>query len=195
MLNRHTSSTKLIWNIYLYVSYRYAVAIQIREEQRKVFVMRTMVSIRDKGDERRKGVEWNSATSHSNFSSREWERGESVQLISEAWNFVEGAKRIFPLLRRTKRGFRFAIRQLSGGKRRSERDQTGFPSGCASITWCFKDYFANYSQEGCKVTKQEMILMQCNGLVNSCGTGCRERQSNPNSGTSPYSSVEGCPLK
>ena len=74
MLNRSTSSKKLIWNIYLYVSYRYAVAIQIREEQRKVFVMRTMVSIRDKGDERRKGVEWNSATSHSNFSSREWER-------------------------------------------------------------------------------------------------------------------------
>ena len=39
----------------MYVSYRYAVAIQIREEQRKVFVMRTMVSIRDKGDGHRKG--------------------------------------------------------------------------------------------------------------------------------------------
>ena len=74
MLSRSTYQKKRFWNIYLYVSYRYAVAIHIREEQRKVFVMRTMVSIRDKGDERRKGVEWNSATSHSNFSSREWER-------------------------------------------------------------------------------------------------------------------------
>ena len=163
--------------------------------------MRTMVSIKEKGDKRRMGLN-GGATSRSNFSRREgewdillwrspWEGGESAsnvrwtkgglvdsmpqigcqgvreskklqtsyvqsaQLIveggscrvtSEAWNFVEGAKRIFPPLRRTKRGFRFAIRQLNAKDGRSD--------------WASK-----------------------------------EQQSKPNSGTSLHSAEEGCPLK